>query len=44
MSCLFQSLLSPACDDDFVAESVESFGKTAANAGTAARDENGISG
>ena len=37
-----QDLLATSGDNDFIAESIKSFGEATANAGTAARDENGI--
>jgi len=39
-----EGMLAAAGDDDLVAEGVESFGKSAANAGAAAGDEDGVAG
>jgi AcrR family transcriptional regulator len=39
---LVQDVFTPPRDDDFIAERVEGFGEASANAGTAARDQNGI--
>ena len=37
-----QGMLATPRDNDFVAKRVEGFSKAAANAGTAARDKNGV--